>query len=133
MEFASTTAILACYKNSMRGGFGVAGTLDSGTDNLCSGNSAGLDLAGGTNSGDFAMGDGTDMDDDNSILSTYDSGTPANTPFSEVPTVKVGNTNATVDNYNSASGTFSLVNGVNAAAADDVTVTFKYHLTDKYN
>lgn len=133
MEFASTTAILACYKNSMRGGFGVAGTLDSGTDNLCSGNSAGLDLAGGTNSGDFAMGDGTDMDDDNTILSTYDSGTPANTPFSEVPTVKVGNTTATVDNYNSASGTFSLVNGVNAAVGDDVTVTFKYHLTDKYN
>ena len=68
MEFASTTAILACYKNSMRGGFGVAGTLDSGTDNLCAGNSAGLDLAGGTNSGDFAMGDGTDMDDNNGCL-----------------------------------------------------------------
>ncbi len=131
VEIAATTAILACYKHSVRGGFGAAGTLDSGTDNLCA-TTTGWDLAGGPNSGDFSMGDGTDMDDDNTILSTYDSATPANTPFSEVPTVTVGTSTATVDNYNSASGTFSLVNGVNAAAADDVTVTFKYHLTDKY-
>jgi len=132
MEFASTTAILACYKNSMRGGFGVAGTIDSGTNALCAGNAAGLDLAGGANSGDFTMGKVGDMDDDNTILSSYDSATPANTPFSEIPIVKLGSNNATIDNYSSASGTFSLVNGVNAAIGDDVEITFKYHLTDKY-
>jgi len=132
VELASATAILRCYKNSVRGGFGVAGTLES-PNGTCAGNVNGLDLAGGANSNKFAMGDGTDMDDDNTILSSYDSATPANTPFSEIPTVQVNNSTATVDNYNSNSGTFSLVNGVNAAAADNVTVTFKYHLTDKYN
>ena len=114
----------------MRGGFGVAGSLQG--PNTCQ-TVVNEPLAGGANSNKFAMGDGTDMDDDNTILSSYDSATPANTPFSEIPTVQVNNSTATVDNYNSNSGTFSLVNGVDAAAGDDVTVTFKYHLTDKYN
>ena len=131
VELASQTAALACFANSVRGGFGVAGTIE--TANTTCATTTGHDLAGGANSNKFAMGDGTDMDDDNTILSSYDSATPANTPFSEIPTVQVNNSTATVDNYNSNSGTFSLVNGVNASAADDVTVTFKYHLTDKYN
>jgi len=130
MEFASQTAALKCYANSMRGGFGVAGSLQG--PNTCQ-TVVNEPLAGGANSNKFAMGDGTDMDDDNSILSSYDSATPANTPFSEIPVVKVNNSTATVDNYNSNSGTFSLVNGVDAAVGANVEVTFKYHLTDRYN
>jgi len=130
MEFASTNTNLKCYANSMRGGFGVAGSLQG--PGSCQ---AVLvhPLSGGANSNKFAMGDGTNMTNDNTILSSYDSATPANTPFSEIPVVKVNNSTATVDNYNSNSGTFSLVNGVDAAAGDDVEVTFKYHLTDRYN
>jgi hypothetical protein len=129
--------VLACYANSVRGGFGVAGSLQGPSVNLASescnaASAAGLDLSGGANSGDFTMGKVGDMDDDNTILASYDSATPANTPFSQVPSVKIGANNATIDNYSSASGTFSLVNGVNAAAGDNVEVTFKYHLTDTY-
>ena len=68
-----------------------------------------------------------DMDDDNAVLSTYDSATPANTPFAAVPVVKIDGANATVDNYNSNSGTWSLVEGVDVAAAATVEATIKYH------
>ena len=132
--------VLACYAASIRGGFGAAGSLQGANGTAALGcnaaSAAGLDLSGGANSTDFTMNAvgvavGT-LDDDNAILSSYDSATPANTPFSEIPVVKIGGNNATIDNYSSASGTFSLVNGVNAAATDTVEVTFKYHLTDNY-
>ena len=137
VELAATTAILACYASSVRGGFGVAGSI-VGTNNLCA-TTVGYDLAGGANSNDFSsatatqgLGTASDLDDDNTVLSTYDSGTPANTPFAQVPSVKIDGTNGTVDNYNSASGTWSLVEGVDAAIGATVEATIKYHLTDNY-
>ena len=145
VETGATTTLLVCYTNSVRGGFGVAGTLPAPGACLYTGwaetaDAAGLDLAGGANSGDFVsatatqgLGTATDLDDDNAVLSTYDSATPANTPFAQVPTVKIDGVNATVDNYTSASGTWSLVEGVDAAVGATVEATIKYHLTDNYN
>jgi len=147
-QSGSTGDLLKCYANSVRGGFGVAGTLLGSTTEggVCSGTAPvqagllGYDLAGGANSGDFVsatttqgLGTATDLDDDNTVLSTYDSGTPANTPFSAVPSVKIDGSNATVDNYNSNSGTWSLVEGVDVAAGSTVEATIYYHLTDNYN
>jgi hypothetical protein len=143
VELAGTNVFLNCYYGSMRGGFGAAGTI-LGTNNLCSVTADdllnGYDLAGGANSNDFAiatttqgLGTASNLSDDNTVLSTYDSATPANTPFANVPSVKIDGTNATVDNYNSASGTWSLVEGVDVAVAATVEATIKYHLTDNYN
>ncbi len=145
VETGAATTLLVCYTNSVGGGFGVAGTLPAPGACLYTGwaetaDILGLDLAGGANSGDFVsatatqgLGTASDLDDDNTVLSTYDSATPANTPFAQVPTVKIDGVNATVDNYTSASGTWSLVEGVDAAAGATVEATIKYHLTDNYN
>ena len=135
--------VLACYANSVRGGFGVAGSIQGPNGVLTQGcnaaSAAGLDLSGGANSNDFVsatttqgLGTASDLDNDNSVLSTYDSATPANTPFAQVPSVKIDGTNGTVDNYNSASGTWSLVEGVDVAIGATVEATIKYHLTDNY-
>jgi hypothetical protein len=139
VETAATTAALACYANSIRGGFGAAGSV-VGTNDLCA-TTTGYDLAGWANSGDFSvagttsgLGTATDLDDDNTVLSTYDSATPANTPFASIPAVEiVGTGSATVDNYNSNSGTWSLVEGVDVAVGKTVQTTITYHLTDNYN
>ena len=58
VETGATTTLLVCYKHSVRGGFGVAGTLPAPGACLYTGwaetaDAAGLDLAGGANSGDF--------------------------------------------------------------------------------
>ena len=146
VETAAVTTQLECFKHSVRGGFGVAGAIVNGVDN-CDGDNVnatlvalGTDLAGGANSDKFriaealeGLGTVDDMDDDNAVLSTYDSATPANTPFAAVPEVQIDGANATVDNYNSNSGTWSLVEGVDVAAGADVKATIKYHLTDNYN
>jgi len=146
VETAAQTAFLKCFKFSVRGGFGVAGALPNGQNDCTDTNAtSGLDvavatdLAGGANSDKFriaqtdeGLGVVGDLDDDNAVLSTYDSGTPANTPFAAVPVVKIDGANATVDNYNSNSGTWSLVEGVDVAAGATVEATIKYHLTDNY-
>ena len=146
VETAAQTAFLKCFKHSVRGGFGVAGAIVNGVNDCTDTNATtGLDvavatdLAGGANSDKFriaqtdeGLGLVGDMDDDNAVLSTYDSATPANTPFAAVPVVKIDGANATVDNYNSNSGTWSLVEGVDVAAAATVEATIKYHLTDNY-
>jgi hypothetical protein len=143
IELASETDIIKCYAHSIRGGFGAAGTIAGPNGEVgqnCNAlSNAGYDLSGWANSGDFTLSESTnglgtasDLDDDNTVLSTYDSGTPANTPFSQVPSVKIDGANATVDNYNSNSGTWSLVEGVDVAAASTVEATIYYHLTDNY-